>query len=439
MIRCALALIAVCAIGLSAGCAPAGPARERVVFWGLGREGEVVAELIPEFEKQNPGIEVVVQQIPWTAAHEKLLTAYVGRTTPDVAQVGNTWVPEFVALDALEPLDAALARATGIRRDDYFEGIWRTNVLEGTTWGVPWYVDTRLLFMRTDLLEAAGVTEPPRTWDAWVDAMRKVQARQPKGRFAVLLPTDEWTQVSILALQKGAPILADGGRRGAFREARFREAFEFYVGLFRDKLAPETSTTFVTNIYQQFTAGEFGFYVTGPWNLGEFRRRLPESMKGRWTTAPMPSPDPADPSRGLSIAGGSSLVVFARSEVKPAAMKLVEFLSDPRTQVRFYELTGDLPARKSSWDDPVLAGDREARAFREQLDRVQPLPQVPEWEQIATRLFQVAESAIRGRMTIDEALARLDDDVDRMLEKRRYLLDLREAKARAGTGAGPSR
>src|SRR5687768_18608800 len=73
-------------------------------LWAMGREGEVVAELIPAFEKEHPGIHVEVQQIPWTAAHEKLLTAYVGEATPDIAMLGNTWVPEFVALNALEPL-----------------------------------------------------------------------------------------------------------------------------------------------------------------------------------------------------------------------------------------------------------------------------------------------------------------------------------------------
>src|SRR2546423_1744658 len=87
--------------------------RERLEFWGLGHEGEVVAQLIGDFERANPGIHVVVQQIPWSAAHEKLLTAYVGQSTPDVAQMGNTWIPEFAAIRAL----AELAPATVEQRD----------------------------------------------------------------------------------------------------------------------------------------------------------------------------------------------------------------------------------------------------------------------------------------------------------------------------------
>src|SRR6478672_2204904 len=76
--------------------------REPLEFWALGSEGEFVAKLMPEFERRNPNIHVIVQQIPWNAAHEKLLTAYVGESTPDVSLMGNTWMPEFVAIRALD-------------------------------------------------------------------------------------------------------------------------------------------------------------------------------------------------------------------------------------------------------------------------------------------------------------------------------------------------
>ena len=125
-----------------------------IEFWAMGREGEVVQELMPEFERAHPGIRVEVQQLPWTSAHEKLLTAFAGRSTPDLCQLGNTWVPEMQALGALvdlSPWIAPLARAS--QQADYFPGIWDTNVIGGAPYGVPWYVDTRLLFYRTDLLQ----------------------------------------------------------------------------------------------------------------------------------------------------------------------------------------------------------------------------------------------------------------------------------------------
>ena len=79
----------------------------------MGREGEVLSQLMPGFEREHPDIHVEVQQIPWTAAHEKLLTAYVGDATPDIAMLGNTWVPEFVALNALAPLDSFVDAVEG--------------------------------------------------------------------------------------------------------------------------------------------------------------------------------------------------------------------------------------------------------------------------------------------------------------------------------------
>jgi len=80
--------------------------REVVRFWAMGSEGELVAQLLPEFERLNPGIHVDLQQQPWTAAHEKLLTAFAGDALPDVCSLGNTWVPEFAALGALDPFSS---------------------------------------------------------------------------------------------------------------------------------------------------------------------------------------------------------------------------------------------------------------------------------------------------------------------------------------------
>src|SRR5688572_9800278 len=126
------------------GCGGRDDGREVVKCWAMGREGEVVAELIPEFERLNPGIRVELQQIPWTAAHEKLLTAFAGRVTPDIAQLGSSWVPELVALGALEPLDEEVAASAQVQPRDFFPGNWSGNVIDGRTWGVPWYADTRL-------------------------------------------------------------------------------------------------------------------------------------------------------------------------------------------------------------------------------------------------------------------------------------------------------
>jgi len=416
------------------GCGGARGRGESLRFWAMGREGEVVQELIADFERENPDVHVRVQQIPWSAAHEKLLTSYVGRSTPDLAQLGNTWISEFSTLKALEPLDPYLASSHPVDPRAYFPGIWDTNVMDGVLYGIPWYVDTRVLFYRKDALANAGYATMPQTWDGWRAAMEKIKAAAGPGRYAIFLPLNEWNPLAIMGLQAGSPLLSQDATRGDFEGPEFRRAFRFYIDLFRAGLAPSMGNNEIANVYQEFGRGLFSMYITGPWNLGEFARRLPPEMQGRWGTAPMPGPD--GPTSRVSLAGGSSLVIFRGSRHKEAAWRVIEFLSRPEQQIRFSRLTGDLPARREAWDDSTLAADPNTRAFREQLERVVATPKVPEWELIATRLQERAEAAVRGAMLPDSALAALDRDIDRILEKRRWMMAHRpRASASAGDGS----
>jgi multiple sugar transport system substrate-binding protein len=362
-----------------------------------------------------------VQQIPWSAAHEKLLTAFVGGSTPDIAQLGNTWIAEFVALRSLEPLDARVAASRALERASFFAGIWDTNVIDGALYGIPWYVDTRVLFYRRDLLAAAGYDSMPGSWRGWRDAMAAVKRQVGPERFAIFLPINEWPQPVIFGLQAGSPLLVANDTRGAFAEPAFARGFAFYLDLFADGLAPPVSNNEIANLYQEFARGYFGMVITGPWNLGEFARRLPPALEDDWLIAPLPGP--GGPASGVSLAGGSSLVLFRRGERQEAAWQLVEFLSAPAQQARFYALSGDLPARREAWRDAALLDDPRTRAFWEQLERVVATPKIPEWEQIAYRVQERAEAAVRGRLSPEEALRALDADVDRILAKRRWMLE----------------
>ena len=402
-----------------AGCDSAGNRAQVIEFWAMGQEGEQVKALLPDFERRHPDLRVRVQQIPWSAAHEKLLTAYAGDAMPDVFQLGNTWIPEFGALRAIEPLDERLKSWPAATLNDYFPGILATNRLDHRTYALPWYVDTRLLFYRRDLLAAAGFADTPATWDDWLKAMAALKTSNDPARYAILLPINEWQLPVILALQRGATLLRDHNQYGDFQNPLFRDAFAAYLNLFAQGLAPPVSNTQMANLYQEFAKGTFAVYISGPWNIGEFGRRLPATVQPHWDTAALPTFEGA---AGVSLAGGASLALNRTSPRQEAAWKLLEFLAEPEQQARFYQLTGDLPARQSAWNDPVLAGNRYAQAFRQQLQNVRATPPIPEWERIANRIAYYAELAIRQELDSDTALAALDRDVDRILEKRRWLL-----------------
>ncbi len=398
-------------------CACSRPQNE-LTFWAMGRESEAVAELLPEFERTHPGVHVSLHQLPWTGAHAKLLTAFVGGATPDVAQLGNTWIPELAELHALEPLGPRVQQSAAVRPSDYFDGIWNTNLIDGVLYGVPWYVDTRLLFYRTDLLKKAGFDAPPENWREWRRTLAALKDQAGAQRFSILLPLNEFEPLTALALQQREPLLREGGGRGNFDSPGFRKALGFYVEMFDRGWAPLVSEAQISNVWDEFGHGYFAYYISGPWNIGEFRRRLPPERSHDWMTAPLPGPD----GPGASIAGGSSLVIFAGSHRKEQAWQLIEYLSRPEVQERFRALTGDLPPRRSVWNLPALAADPYARAFRQQLELARPAPQVPEWEHIEDELRLVGELAATGQITVERAARELNQRVDAILEKRRWML-----------------
>jgi multiple sugar transport system substrate-binding protein len=424
-----LAVCVLAAMALLGGCESSAAERDQLTFWTIGREGEAVLKLLPDFERAHPDIHVRVQQLPLTAAHQKLLTAFAGDASPDIAQIGNTWMAEMVALHALEPLQARVDHSTVVQPQDYFASIWATNVIGNQLYGVPWYVDTRLLFYRKDLLRKAGFDQPPRDWAQWRRMLAALSDPQRK-TYGILLPTNEYEQLMSLALQQPDTLLRDHGRYGNFQSAGFKRALSFYVDTFRLKQAPAISNVEAGNPWTEFGNGVYAFYFSGPWNIGEFRQRLPAAEQDQWGTAVLPGPDgPSD--SGVGAAGGSSLVIFRSSPHKQAAWTLIEYLSQPDVQRRFYELLGDMPPRRSSWQQGSLRDDAQARAFREQLEHVRPSPRVPEWERIANEMQLVAAQAIAGDLSIDQATAELNRRVDRILEKRRWVMD----HARPSAGA----
>ena len=386
---------------------------EGLDMWAMGAEAEHLPELLAALPGGAPrGIRI--QPLPWSAAHEKLLTAYAGGSLPDLGQVGNSWIAELTAIGAIHPVPAALQSLVA----GQFGGVVETNRIDGRLMALPWYVDTRLQFYRKDLFEAAGYPAPPPRWDDWKRALHAVRRKQGGEGFAILLPINEYEHLTQMALSAGATFLNADGTRGAFRSPEFRQALAFYKSLFDEKLAPIAGAAQISNVWNEFAKGYFAVYPSGPWTIGDMKSRLPPELQSSWATAPFPGPD----GPGRSTPGGSSLVVYAKSRDPAAAWALIAKLLAPAAQTRLQALTGDLPPTRAVWDRTGLTADPITEAFARQLDRTTALPKVPEWERIATEMQTVAELFVRGRMPLDDAVTDIDRRADRLLEKRRWML-----------------
>lgn len=390
-----------------------------LTVWAMGNEAAHLPALLDTLKLPASMPKVSVQPLPWTAAHEKLLTGFAGGSLPAIGQVGNSWIAEMAAIGAIAPVPASAEHLL----TDQFPAVVDTNRIAGKTWAVPWYVDTRLQFYRKDLFARAGYAAPPLVWSEWKAALHKVKALAGPGNYAVLLPVNEFEQLLTIALSAGARLLRDNGSRGAFADPAFKEALAFYKSLFDEKLAPVASATQISNIWDEFAKGFFSIFTSGPWTIGDMKSRLAPAMQDKWGTAPNPGPQGI----GSAAPGGSSLVVFAGTERPDAAWDIVSRLLTPSAQLSFQKLTGDLPARRSVWADAGLASDPIVAPFATQLDRATALPKVPEWERIVTEMQIVAERMVRGEFTVDAAAKEIDRRADRMLEKRRWMLDKGQA------------
>lgn len=384
-------------------------------FWAFGSEAEHVRPLLADFERRHPQIRVRLQQIPWSAAHEKLLTAWVGGVLPDVFQVGSTWLAELHALGALAPLDPRLEATPGVDADDFFPAAFGAGRFGPTTVALPWYVETRVLFYRRDLLPAAGGEPVPCDADEW---RARLGALRPGGAgHALLLPVNEWETLVSLAWQEGSQLLREGGRYGDFRGAPFRAALDAWLSLFRSGVAVPPGSAGL-DPWGDFAAGRFVFFHSGPWSVGILRDRLPASDTPIWSTAPLPGRG----GPGISVSGGAGLAIHAGSPRSDAAWALVRHLVDADTMRRLHRAGGNLPARRSAW---TAAMRREApnRAFWEQLGNTRVPPPIAEWERIAQTIVRHAEAAARGMVDADTAVTRMDAEVDAILAKRRWLLE----------------
>lgn len=146
------------ACGSSDGASAAADKKQTLSVWAMGTEGEKLGDVAKEYQKANPNITIKVTPIGWDVAHQKLVAAAAAGKLPDVMQMGGSYMGEFADMGVLEPVDTAT-----FNKSDFFPAGWEQGTVDAKTYGVPWYVDTRVLFYRTDLAEQADITKAPAT------------------------------------------------------------------------------------------------------------------------------------------------------------------------------------------------------------------------------------------------------------------------------------
>ncbi|WP_245832983.1 extracellular solute-binding protein [Oceanobacillus timonensis] len=362
-------------------------------------------EFVTEYEEET-GINVEVQTIPWDNAHDKLVTAVASGEGPDVLQIGSTWIEEFAEAGTFMDLTDYIDNYENLSPKNFYESSVAFTDFEGETVGIPWYVDTRVLFYRTDILADVGYPEGPATWEEMIDASEQLAARGDD-QYAIDLEFDDIHFPYIFAWQHGWEYEMDK-EADNFEKSSFRDAIALYQ-LFYDNGYSQLGEG--KEFFQSFSDGSKPMFFSGPWDVHTIQDRVPE-IEGDWSTRVMPSAENND-----SMMGGAHLTVFHNSQKREQALDFINWMADSETQVKWYEFIGELPANLEAWDDPILADDEMMSTFGEQLEATPSSPVVPHYERIGGELLDSLEKIIRGGEDIDESLEEFISQADSILNR----------------------
>lgn len=337
-----------------------------IEVWAMGTEGEALGDFAEAFTAEHPDIEVNVTAVPWDAAHDKIATAIAAGQTPDVSMIGTTWMGEFAATGALDPTPDLIDPSS------FFDGAWQTTEVAGTNYGVPWYVETRVLYYRTDLVPQAPTD--------WAGLKAAAQAAKDAGaEYGINLQpgqTGAWQTFMPFAWQAGAEITTEDDTTFTLDTPEMVEALTEYQSYFTEGLAPTDLPQ--GDLEPDFMASSIASFVSGPWHVG-ILRDLDEAGMAQVGLAPLPAG-----AEQASFIGGANLAVFKDAENRDAAWTFVDWLSQPETQAAWYQEVNDLPSVTTAWEDPAIADDEYLGVFGEQLETAVAPPSIPTWEEVAS-------------------------------------------------------
>ncbi|HYN34615.1 MAG TPA: sugar ABC transporter substrate-binding protein [Ilumatobacteraceae bacterium] len=373
------------------------PVEGSITVWAMGTEGENLGVLADDFMTEFPDVNVEVTAVPWDAAHDKIVNAIAAGQVPDVSLVGTTWMGEFATLGGLDPTPDT------IDSSNFFEGAWDTTVVDGVSYGVPWYVETRLVYYRTDLAAQSGIEDPPGDWDqlsALAEGLQAAGAQygislQPGGVGA-------WQTFMPFFWQAGGEIVDDDNAFTLGGDPCVA-ALTYFDSFFEEGLAQDSVSD--VPVEGQFADGSVGAFISGPWMIGVVTDAGADPAT--FTVAHQPNNQSA-----TSFVGGGNLAVLDQSDNKPAAWAFVEYLTRPEVQVKWYDTVKDLPSVQAAWDNPTLADDPMLATFGEQLDDAKAPPAIPRWEEVASAIDDQLEQVTQGSTSPEDGCAAMQQEAE---------------------------
>ena len=370
VIAAAASLLSVAACGGTSS--SSGSSSKELLVWVAGDSQTKFEKLVEPFEKET-GVSVRAVAIPWDSMQQKITTAVASGDGPDILQIGLSNLKGVADTGKLMKLDdSTVADYPNLKSSNFMDAVAgdATSISGKGIVSIPYIADTRVLFYRSDILKESGIENAPTTWsELRTDA--KTLAQRGKGKYGFFIPQWDSALPVIMTWDQGGDIVNKSGNID-FNTDAFSKATDLYSSFYKDKSVP-TSADF--DQVQGFTSGATPMVVSGPYLATAINEAAPD-LKGKWSVAQIPSAQ-----NGTSLFAGSNLGVWNSTSKKKQALQLLNYLSDPEVQAKWYKNgDGSLPTVKKAYDSDLLKNDELVQAYSKQLEDSKLLPFDPNWD-----------------------------------------------------------
>lgn len=379
-----------------------------------GYQESDIQAITDEFKAANPNMNVELDFVSYEALHDKIVTAAASRAgTYDVVLMDCIWPAEFAAAEFI--LDVT-DRIPAEMQADIWPGAMESVTYKGRLYGMPWLNDVLYLYYNSEMLQAAGYSEPPKTWS---ELLEMSMAAKEKG--LVEYPFIEYFQQEEgLTIAYAYYLLAFGGQffdaddNPAFDSPEGLAALQYMVdGMSNGLYNPASLESTYEEVRRTFSQGASLFSVNWAYQLNLANDPAESQIAGKAELALMPGE--ALPS--ATINGGMGLAVMADSKHPEEAWTYIQFLSDKDVQKRYAQ--NALPIWISLFDDPELVEMQPVlvSVSKGQYEYLENRPIVPFYSETSRVLAREVQAALTGGKAPEQALADAEAEIKKLRDE----------------------
>lgn len=397
--------------------------------WQLAQDvwGKSLNGVIDAFEKANPGIKVKREPVPLAQRDVKYSTAIRAGEGPDVFALDANPVRQYIAEGWVRDLTPYIQKEGGNFLADFYPNSLLPVTVSGKTWGIPMNTVAMTLVYNKKLFAEAGVAGPPKTWDEFRAAAKKLTRSSTGGSaidrwgFSVVLaPAGFDLRVSSILRGFGADFITPDGQHSALDTPEAKAAFNFIVDLILvDKSVPPGAAQVDANGSRRLLANRtVAMKIGTTWSYPEVSAMNPQ-LDGWNVLAMAPMPQPAGSSKQVrTTLFQKSIFVGKNSKHPEEAWKLAKYLTDSASMKKWFDDNNMLSSRRSVNEGyDKIANSESARIVAAEIAHGAFLPQTPKWPQALEIFRQNLQAAVAGSKPREQALADAHQQIEALLKQ----------------------